>query len=258
MNTEPEIATCEHIFCSQCGEKFERVGCQATPACQESHLKGEELLLSVALLTRLSSTHQGEVQDGTWGDSHMRSSPKFDALLKLLAQVPTYMNEDNVAVREKTLVFSQWTSALDLLEPHIRRAGYRFNRIDGTMDQSRRTAALAEFKAEDDISIILLSLHAASTGLNMAFANHVVLLDNWWNPTVEDQAVDRAHRLGQQKEVFVTSLIHEDTVEQSVVLLQENKRQMIDTVVYYVGKGKQGKQKDLEFLFQNMQGIGLG
>jgi SNF2 family DNA or RNA helicase len=134
------------------------------------------------------------------------------------------------------------------------QAGYKFNRIDGTMQQSTRTHVLKQFEESIDISVILLSLHAASVGLNMTFANHVVLLDNWWNPTVEDQAVDRAHRLGQTKTVVVHNIVLDSSIEQTVLSLANRKRLMISDILTYVGKGKKSKQvQDLDFLFQGMQ-----
>lgn len=255
MEGDFEITICGHIYCALCVESVERHGCLVSDDCKKKNeLTGETALLTMEVLSKLSRDCAAEVQPSTSGESHIRSSPKFDALLKILAVVPTYMNGKGVRVREKTLVFSQWTSALDLLEPHVMGAGYKFSRIDGTMQQSTRTQVLKKFEESPDISVILLSLHAASVGLNMTFANHVVLLDNWWNPTVEDQAVDRAHRLGQTKTVVVHFVVLDESIEQTVLSLANRKRLMISDIFNYVGKGKKSKQiQDLDFLFQGMQ-----
>lgn len=103
----------------------------------------------------------------------------------------------------KVIVFSQWTSMLDLVEAALAVEGLPFRRLDGTMTLAARDAQLADFKQDPAVVVLLLSLRAASLGLNLVVANHVVLLDLWWNPAVEDQAIDRTHRIGQTRDVTV-------------------------------------------------------
>ena len=95
----------------------------------------------------------------------------------------------------RSLVFSQWTSLLDKVEPRLAAAGLDHVRLDGTTRD--RAAVVARFQAEDGPPVFLISLRAGGTGLNLTAADHVFLLDPWWNPAVEDQAADRAHRIGQ-------------------------------------------------------------
>jgi len=143
-----------------------------------------------------------------------KGSSKVEALVEALS--------DAAADGHKALVFSQWTSLLDLVEPHLAEAGIAFNRLDGsTVD---RAGVVQSFQSESGPPVMLLSLKAGGTGLNLTAADHVFLLDPWWNPAVEDQAADRAHRIGQDKPVFVVRLVARDTVEERILALQEKKR----------------------------------
>jgi superfamily II DNA or RNA helicase len=138
--------------------------------------------------------------------------------------------ETVLAEGHKALVFSQWTSLLDLIEPHLRRASIGFVRLDGsTVD---RAGVVAQF--QDGVSgppVLLISLKAGGTGLNLTAADHVFLMDPWWNPAVEDQAADRAHRIGQDRPVLVYRLVAEETVEERILLLQDAKRGIADAAL---------------------------
>ena len=114
---------------------------------------------------------------------------------------------------------------LDLVEPALRRAGWGFCRLDGATRD--REAEITRFSAEDGPPIFLLSLKAGGTGLNLTAADYVVHLDPWWNPAVEDQATDRAHRIGQTRPVVSLRLVAEDTVEERILALQERKRELV-------------------------------
>ena len=122
----------------------------------------------------------------------------------------------------KALVFSQWTSFLDLCEPHLREAGIAFTRLDGSTRD--RAGVVAAFQDAAGPPVMLLSLKAGGVGLNLTAADHVFLLDPWWNPAVEDQAADRAHRIGQERPVMVHRLVAKDTVEEGILALQDRKR----------------------------------
>jgi SNF2 family DNA or RNA helicase len=125
---------------------------------------------------------------------------------------------------EKVIIFSQWTGMLNLLEPALRDEGFQYRRLDGTMSLAAREKALLEFEQRPEVCVMLMSLKAAGLGVNLVCANHVLLLDVWWNPTVEEQAIDRSHRIGQRREVFVSRLTVSDTVEDRILALQEHKR----------------------------------
>jgi len=137
----------------------------------------------------------------------------------------------------QVLVFSQWTSLLDLVQPHLTAQGVAFGRIDGSTRD--RAGEVARFQAGDGPRVLLLSLRAAGHGLNLTAADHVFLLDPWWNPAVEAQAADRAHRIGQSRTVVVHRLVARDTVEDRVVALQRRKRALAQ-VAFAEGLGGEG------------------
>ncbi|MGK4006016.1 DEAD/DEAH box helicase [Sorangium sp. So ce1036] len=130
--------------------------------------------------------------------------------------------EECVADGHKALVFSQWTSLLDLVEPHLTAAAISFVRLDGATRD--RAGVVGAFQSAGGPPVMLISLKAGGTGLNLTAADHVFLLDPWWNPAVEDQAADRAHRIGQDRPVLVHRLVAKDTVEEGILALQEQKR----------------------------------
>ena len=137
--------------------------------------------------------------------------------------------DESIAEGHKALVFSQWTSMLDLLEPHLRDSSMAFVRLDGSTRD--REEVVRTFQSDDGPPVMLLSLKAGGTGLNLTAADHVFLLDPWWNPAVEDQAADRAHRIGQQRPVIIHRLVAEATIEESILALQERKRQVANAAL---------------------------
>jgi hypothetical protein len=165
--------------------------------------------LEALLRLRQAACHPGLVP-GQSGES----SAKLEVLLEALDEV--------TAEGHKSLVFSQWTRFLDLVEPHLRRADIAFARLDGSTRD--RAAVVEAFQQEQGPPCLLISLRAGGTGLNLTAADHVFLLDPWWNPAVEDQAADRAHRIGQERPVSIYRLVARDTVEERILGLQESKR----------------------------------
>ena len=137
--------------------------------------------------------------------------------------------ETVLADGHKALVFSQWTSLLDRVEPALRALGVDWLRLDGSTRD--RAAVVARFQRESVPQVFLLSLGAGGSGLNLTAADHVFLLDPWWNPAVEDQAADRAHRIGQTRPVMIYRLVAADTVEERVLELQRSKRGLVDAAL---------------------------
>jgi SNF2 family DNA or RNA helicase len=173
--------------------------------------QGGSVIEALELLLRLrqAACHRALVP----GQSATGSS-KLSVLLEYL--------DEAAAEGHKSLVFSQWTSFLDLVEPHLREAGIAFERLDGsTID---RQGVVERFQSPEGAPVLLISLRAGGTGLNLTAADHVFLLDPWWNPAVEDQAADRAHRIGQDKPVMVYRMVARDTVEERILALQQRKR----------------------------------
>ena len=133
--------------------------------------------------------------------------------------------------REKVLIFSQFTSFLDFLEVPLRRQGLGYQRYDGSMSTKDREEAVRDFKTNPHVKLILISLKAGNAGLNLNCASQVIILDPFWNPFIEEQAIDRAHRIGQQHEVNVHRIVIPNTVEDRILALQEKKRELINTAL---------------------------
>jgi superfamily II DNA or RNA helicase len=174
-------------------------------------------VLEALLRLRQAACHPGLI-DKTKVDE---SSAKVDTLLAQLDQV---LEEGH-----KVLVFSQFTSLLTIVRRRLDRADIRYGYLDGrTRD---REARVDEFQNDADLKLFLISLKAGGLGLNLYAAEYVYLLDPWWNPAVEAQAIDRAHRIGQTRQVFAYRLIARDTVEEKVLELQKSKRDLADAII---------------------------
>ena len=197
--------------------------------------KGIMAALEALLRLRQAACHSALLPSGLRGGEAPQGSSKMTRLLEAL--------EDAVADGHRALVFSQWTSLLDLIEPHLTQSGIRFTRLDGTTVD--RGAVVGEFQAEDGPHVMLLSLKAGGTGLNLTAADHVFLVDPWWNPAVEDQAADRAHRIGQDKPVMVYRMVARDTVEERILELQARKRALADAALSDAGAAAAITRDDL-------------
>src|SRR6202022_2140627 len=157
----------------------------------------------------LDQTHAGQ------------SSAKFEALIPQLTEV--------LAEGHKALVFSQFTSLLAILRKQLDAANMRYEYLDG--QTQNRQAHVERFQGDPDYKLFLISLKAGGLGLNLTAAEYVFLLDPWWNPAVEAQAIDRSHRIGQSRRVFAYRLIARDTVEEKVLQLQKTKRELTDAII---------------------------
>lgn len=150
------------------------------------------------------------------GPAH-KPSTKIRHLLRILhAETPNH----------KIIVFSQFTSMLDLIEPHMQHAGISFVRYDGSMRPDAREASLNSLKTDPETRVLLCSLKCGSLGLNLTAASRVVIVEPFWNPFVEEQAIDRVHRLNQTVDVKVFRLTIRNTVEERIMALQEKKREL--------------------------------
>jgi DNA repair protein RAD5 len=126
----------------------------------------------------------------------------------------------------KSVVFSQFTSFLSLIEPALSRINVRFLRLDGSMAQKARAAVLEEFTESQGFMVLLISLRAGGVGLNLTSAGRVFMMDPWWSFAVEAQAIDRVHRLGQEDEVVVKRFIVKESVEERMLRVQDRKKFM--------------------------------
>jgi SNF2 family DNA or RNA helicase len=174
-------------------------------------------VLEALLRLRQAACHPGLLDAKRVGEP----SAKLDVLMDQLSE----LQEEG----HKALVFSQFTSLLAIVRKRLDDAGVKYAYLDGsTRDRQARVDA---FQNDPDCGLFLISLKAGGLGLNLTAAEYVFLLDPWWNPAVEAQAVDRAHRIGQTRPVFAYRLIARDTVEEKVLELQKTKRELADAIL---------------------------
>lgn len=171
------------------------------------------------------------------------TSPKIEFLLNKLKE----LQDEN----HSALVFSQFTSFLDILEEDLKKTGMKFQRLDGTTPSGKRKKLVETFQSESGPSIFLLSLKAGGQGLNLTKASYVFHLDPWWNPAVENQASDRAHRIGQRKKVTVTRILTHHTIEEKMMHLKKKKLALYQAVMDGTKGGKKSQsitKDDFSFL----------
>jgi superfamily II DNA or RNA helicase len=179
--------------------------------------KAKIMVLEALLRLRQAACHPGLIDKKRLDEP----SAKLDTLLARLSEVA----EEG----HKALVFSQFTSFLDIVRKRLEKDAVRFEYLDGATKD--RQARVENFEQDADCKLFLISLKAGGVGLNLVSADYVFLLDPWWNPAVEAQAIDRTHRIGQTRHVFAYRLIARDTVEEKVLALQESKRCLADAVI---------------------------
>jgi SNF2 family DNA or RNA helicase len=174
-------------------------------------------VLEALLRLRQTACHPGLVDQARIDDP----SAKLDALLEQLDEV--------IDEGHKVLVFSQFTSFLAILRRKLDARPLPYEYLDGRTTD--RQARVARFQEDPDCRLFLVSLKAGGQGLNLTAADYIYILDPWWNPAVEAQAVDRAHRIGQTRRVFAYRLIARDTVEEKILALQDKKRELAESIV---------------------------
>lgn len=184
---------------------------------REGIMKSKIQILEALLRLRQAACHTGLIDKSRLQES----SAKLDVLLPHLSEV---LDEGH-----KALVFSQFTSFLAILRGRLDREGVVYEYLDGSTRD--RAARVERFQNDPDCKLFLISLKAGGLGLNLTAADYVFLLDPWWNPAVEAQAIDRAHRIGQSQQVFAYRLIARDTVEEKVLELQRTKRDLADAII---------------------------
>ena len=168
----------------------------------------------------------------------VETSSKLDDLMEMLGEM--------IPEGRRILLFSQFTSMLDLIKPRLTEAGIRFVELRG--DTRDRAAPVQAFE-NGEVPLFLISLKAGGRGLNLTSADAVIHYDPWWNPAVEDQASDRAHRIGQTKPVFVYKLIAADTVEERILELQQRKSELASIALSDDGEISALGFDDIAYLF---------
>eukprot|EP00667_Euglena_gracilis_P003307 EG_transcript_3316 len=159
---------------------------------------------------------------------HSRPSTKLKCMLAALAEVLQLSDPQDP---NKVLIFTQWTQMLDLIEARVTAAGHSFARLDGSCNMKKRQEALDRFARDPTCNVLLMSLKAGGVGLNVTAANVVFLMDLWWNPAVEDQAIARAHRTTQLRPVTVHRFLIKSSIEQRILKLHDRKRACAATLL---------------------------
>ncbi|EEU40351.1 uncharacterized protein NECHADRAFT_91099 [Fusarium vanettenii 77-13-4] len=206
--TDPLITACKHVFCRACIVRAIQLQ-HKCPMCRNQLT--EDSLLEPA--------PEDAGDDASSFDAETQSS-KTEAMLQIL----------KATVRKpgsKVVVFSQWTSFLNIIEVQLKAEGIGFTRIDGSMKTDKRDSAIEALDNDPDTRVMLASLAVCSVGLNLVAADTVILSDSWWAPAIEDQAIDRVHRLGQTRETTVFRLVMEGSVEERVLNIQKEKRELV-------------------------------
>ncbi|KAH7886199.1 SNF2 family N-terminal domain-containing protein [Phlebopus sp. FC_14] len=261
MDSPIIIPLCMHRCCkdciisyvASCTEKGEEGRC---PTCSQGPVKEHELIEVV----RPRNEEEG-VDDNTGvfrmdngkGKTSLpevvlrrndfRSSTKLEALMQNLRRL---QDQDPYF---RAIVFSQFTSFLSLISVALDREHLTWYRFDGSMDMRKRGAAISAFKQnERKAKVLIVSLKAGGVGLNLTSANHVFMMDCWWNAATENQAIDRVHRIGQEKTVYVKHFIVEDTIEGRILQIQKRKTAIVKEAFRGSDKTGQSDSESLENL----------
>lgn len=193
---------------------------------QEALLNLEEgsatAIKALAELTRLRQTACNAALVLPEEEASTMPSSKMEAFLNLVDEL-----QNN---HHRALVFSQFTSHLALVEKELQQRGIDYQYLDGSVSANERIKRVAEFQ-KGDMPLFLISLKAGGIGLNLTAADYVIHLDPWWNPSIEDQASDRAYRIGQDKPVTVYRIIAENTIEEKILALHKTKKSLADALL---------------------------
>jgi len=174
-------------------------------------------------------------------EAYPNVSVKIDELLREI-------NEN--ASNHKALIFSQFTSMLNLIATELDKRKIPYYYLDGTTKATDRKRAVENFQQNNEVKLFLISLKAGGVGLNLTSADYVYLIDPWWNPAAEQQAIDRTHRIGQTKFVFAYKLICKDSIEEKILQLQQRKKALsADLISDENGFVKKLTKDDVAYLF---------
>lgn len=198
----------------------------------------------IEILSYITKLRQIAIDPSLVMDKYLGGSGKMEAILELVTQ--------GIEENHKILIFSQFTSVLKNISKLFKLNDISFSYLDGSTPSKERGKLVEDFNKNSN-SVFLISLKAGGTGLNLTSADIVIHFDPWWNPAVEDQASDRAHRIGQKNVVEVIKMISENSVEEKIVNLQEEKRKLIDSVMgenIVLGENLSSlTEEDIMFLF---------
>jgi len=265
--TDRVIAQCGHVFHRECIREY---------LDEAPHLPGGGIgcpTCFAPITVNLDASHEDEVAEGAprrdavydeapddpVSSSHTTASRSIMSRIKvsefqtstkieaLLQEIRKMTAADSTS---KALVFSQFVSFLELIEYRLKREGVSCAKLTGSMPVVSRNNILISFQADPTLTVLLISLKAGGEGLNLQAADHIFIMDPWWNPAAESQAIQRAHRIGQTRPVKATRFVTSGTIEEKIVELQEKKQNVFDCTV---GGSNQAMSRltteDIRFLF---------
>jgi SWI/SNF-related matrix-associated actin-dependent regulator of chromatin subfamily A3 len=226
------FAKCLHFFCFECLKSS-----SCCPICGD-HVQLNDI--------RRATEYKKEESVSSIGISGARDpSPKLIRLIQLVKETPPGI---------KSVIFSQWTSMLEIVGNELQKNRISYTLFTGQLSRVKRDEALMEFKSYNGTNVLLISLKCGSVGLNIIEASQVFLMDPWWNTSIEQQAIDRVHRIGQMKTVNVFKFVMKNSVEDRVLYIQNSKNDLIKNVFSNI-KGANSlasnskKLQEIAFLF---------
>lgn len=212
------------IYCDMSEEQAKRYETTKSAYRNDLLINGEQNALAqkqIQLLQGLTALRQLANHPAMIDPHYNADSGKLENVLYTL---------DNVLKGgHKVLIFSQFVRHLDLMKRELDKAHISYAYLDGST--RNRGDVVAEFQENDTLKVFLISIKAGGVGLNLTQADYVFILDPWWNPAVEQQAIDRTHRIGQKKKVFIYKFISKDTVEEKILALQQRKQQLASSLI---------------------------
>ncbi|KAG8950664.1 DNA helicase rad5 [Tulasnella sp. 424] len=242
------VPDCHHTMCKECIvdliQDQEAKGNEGfCPVCQRKPVT-EQSLIEVTVRRKMGAENPTSSPAVLLRQNDFVSSTKLDALVRHLRQ----LREQEPAFR--AIVFSQFTGFLDLIRTVLRREGFAEYRLDGSLSQKQRAQVLQEFaEPTREPKVFAISLKAGGVGLNLTNANYVFMMDSWWNSAVEHQAIDRVHRIGQDKPVYVTHFLISRTIEERIVAIQKRKTAIVKSALGGKGKSEQETFENLKIMF---------
>lgn len=250
-------SVCRHDFCRECAKHYMKSAGMSfyyscilvlifleSPDCPRCHIG-----LAIDLEAPTIEQDENQVKKSSIINrikmEDWVSSTKIEALVQNLYQLR--YNK----MSTKSIIFSQFTSMLDLIGWRLHRAGITTVALDGSMTPAQRQASINHFMTDSTVECFLVSLKAGGVALNLTEASHVFIVDPWWNPAAEWQSADRCHRIGQARPCSITRLCIEDSVESRMVLLQEKKANMINSTINSDDSAMESlTPEDMQFLFR--------
>ena len=250
---EPVLTSCAHQFCRECMMScLGSLGVAPCPVCRVAVHRSDLIAVPIYTNSRFSFDL----------DKHWRPSSKLNALMRdLKAELASPLPPPDPAAIipqgqppavRKAVVISQWTSMLDLVQKVLEADGIEYERLDGSLSLQQRQRTLSRFADDPNVVVMLLSLRAGGVGINLVSAQTIYLMDPWWNPAVEEQAINRVHRIGQAYPVRVKRFFMQQSVEDRILELQKKKSALVKGAL----GGAQGSEdakamrvEDLKYLF---------